>query len=79
MFCNKKEKKSSNITSVYERSVLGVGLPDLLQLGRVGMGHPTADSCWVPANLKLSEVGFFGGVGKKNLRVAAFPGNYRTV
>lgn len=55
MFCNKRKKKSSNITSVWERSVLWVCLPELLQWGRVGMG---ADSCWDPSNLKPSDVGF---------------------
>lgn len=58
MFCNKK-RKSSNITSVCERSVLWVCLPELLQLGRVGMGYPKEDSCWSLSDLKPSEIGVF--------------------
>lgn len=64
MFCNKTKKKSSNTTSVYERSVLWVCLPELLQLGRVGMGYPKADPCWAPSNSNLnSEICFLFGAG----------------
>lgn len=61
------------MTSVYETSVLWVGLPVLLELGRVGMGYSKADSCWAPSNLRPSEVlGFLLGWGGKTSELQLF-------
>lgn len=59
---------------MYETSVLWVGLPVglLLELGRVGMEYPKADSCWAPSNLRPSGVVFFLGWGGRTSELQPF-------